>query len=169
MRTKTGPWHCSTPADLARQRQVVDAFLAALRDGDFGALLAVLDPDVVFREDSAAPSAGTPSLMRGARGVAGYALTYSRQARFVQPALVNGTAGLAIAPHGRLIGAIGFTSVTARSPRSKGPPTPVASASSTWQRPEADGRQPGPRRHSTGQSRPCLEAPRGYRGCPGVA
>ena len=96
-------------ADLARQRQVVDAFLAALRDGDFGALLAVLDPDVVLRDDSAAPPAGAPSLMRGARAMAGYALTYSRQARFVQPALVNGTAGLAIAPHGRLIGAISFT------------------------------------------------------------
>ena len=53
------------------------------------------DPDVVFRDDSAAPPAGAPSLMRGARAVAGYALTYSRQARFVQPALVNGTAGLA--------------------------------------------------------------------------
>ena len=74
-----------------RQRQVVDAFLAALRDGDFGGLLAVLDPDVVFRDDSAAPPAGAPSLMRGARAVAGYALTYSRQARFVQPALVNRT------------------------------------------------------------------------------
>ena len=67
------------------------------------------DPDVVFRDDSAALPAGAPSLMRGARAVAGYALTYSRQARFVQPALVNGTAGLAIAPHGRLTGAIGFT------------------------------------------------------------
>jgi hypothetical protein len=96
-------------ADLARQRQVVDAFPAALRDGIFGALLTVLDPDVVFHDDSAALPAGAPSLMRGARAVAGYALTYSRQARFVQPALLNGTAGLAIAPHGRLIGAIGFT------------------------------------------------------------
>ena len=79
------------PADLARQRQVVDVFPAALRDGDFGGLLAVLDPDVVFRDGSAAPPAGAPSLMRGARAVAGYALTYSRQARFVQPALVNRT------------------------------------------------------------------------------
>ena len=59
-------------ADLARQRQVVDAFLAALRDGDSGALLAVLDPDIVFRDDSAAPPAGAPSLMRGAPAVAGY-------------------------------------------------------------------------------------------------
>ena len=47
------------PADLARQRQVVDAFPAALRDGNFGALPARLDPDVVFRDDSAALPAGT--------------------------------------------------------------------------------------------------------------
>ena len=127
------------------------------------------DPDVVFRDDSAAPPAGAPSLMRRARAVAGYALTYSRQARFVQPALVNGTAGLAIAPHGRLIGAIGFTVRDGKTAEIHGTSDPNASATSTWQRPEADSRQPGPRRHSTGQSRPCLEAPPGYRGCPGVA
>jgi RNA polymerase sigma factor (sigma-70 family) len=94
--------------DLARQRRVADAFLTALRDGDFEALLAVLDPDVVFRDDSAALPPGAAALLRGARAVAAHALTYSQHARVVQPALVNGTAGLAIVPHGRLIGALRF-------------------------------------------------------------
>ena len=95
--------------DLARQRQIVDAFLTALRDGDFDALLTVLDPDVVLRDDSAALPPGTAAMMRGSRAVGAYALTYSRGARYVQPALVNGAVGLAIVPHGRLIGALGFT------------------------------------------------------------
>ncbi len=97
----------SRQPDLTRQRQVVDAFLAALRDGDFDALLAVLDPDVVLKDDSAGLPGGA-ALMRGARAVGGYAITFSRSAQFVQPALVNGTAGLAIGPPGRLIGALGF-------------------------------------------------------------
>ena len=103
----------ATPAqhvDLARQRQVVDAFLTALREGDFDALLAVLDPDVLLRDDSAALPPGTAALMRGARAVAAHALTFSKSARFVQPALVNGAVGLAIVPPGQqLIGALGFT------------------------------------------------------------
>jgi RNA polymerase sigma factor (sigma-70 family) len=102
----------ATPArhvDLARQRQVVDAFLTALRAGDFAALLAVLDPDVLLRDDSAALPPGTAALMQGARAVAVHALTFSKSARFVQPALVNGAVGLAIVPPGQLIGALGFT------------------------------------------------------------
>jgi RNA polymerase sigma-70 factor (ECF subfamily) len=95
--------------DLARQRRVVDAFLTALREGDFDELLAVLDPDVLLRDDTASLPPGTASLMRGARAVGAHALTFSRSAQFVLPALVNGTAGLAIAPQGRLIGALGFT------------------------------------------------------------
>lgn len=95
--------------DLARQQQVVNAFLTALREGDFDALLAVLDPDVLLRDDSAALPPGTAALMRGARAVAAHALTFSKSAQFVQPALVNGAAGLAIVPPGRLIGALGFT------------------------------------------------------------
>jgi RNA polymerase sigma factor (sigma-70 family) len=98
----------SQPVDLARQRQVVDAFLTALREGDFDGLLAVLDPDVRFRDDSAGAS-GAAALMQGARAVATHALTYSRSAQFVQPALVNGTVGLAIVPHGQLLGALAFT------------------------------------------------------------
>jgi RNA polymerase sigma factor (sigma-70 family) len=96
-------------ADLPRQRQVVDAFLAALREGNFEALLGLLDPDVLLRDDSSSLPPGAASLMRGARPVAGYALTYSRQARFVRPALVDGAPGLAIAPMRRIMGALAFT------------------------------------------------------------
>jgi len=96
-------------ADLPRQRQVVDAFLAALREGNFEALLGLLDPEVLLRDDSSSLPPGAASLMRGARPVASYALTYSRQARFVRPALVDGAPGLAIAPVRRIIGALAFT------------------------------------------------------------
>jgi len=94
--------------DLARQRRVVDAFLAALREGDFDALVTVLDPEVVLRDDSAGLPGGAAA-MRGARAVGDYALKFSRGARFVRPALVDGTPGLAIRLPGRLIGALGFT------------------------------------------------------------
>jgi RNA polymerase sigma factor (sigma-70 family) len=93
--------------DLARQRQVADAFLTALRQGDLGALIGVLDPDIVLRDARAAP--GAEPVRRGSRAVADYALRYSRQARFVRPALVDGTPGLAIVLLGRVIGALGFT------------------------------------------------------------
>jgi RNA polymerase sigma factor (sigma-70 family) len=96
------------PADLARQRQIVDAFLAALRHGDFEALVAHLDPDVLVRDDSAGLPGGA-STMRGARPVAAYALRYARAARFVRPALVDGAPGLAIVPLGRVFGALRFT------------------------------------------------------------
>jgi RNA polymerase sigma-70 factor (ECF subfamily) len=78
-------------ADLDTQRRVVDAFLAAAREGDFQALLEVLDPDVVLRRD-VAPLGGS-SEIRGARAVAGQALGYSRLGLVMQPALVNGAAG----------------------------------------------------------------------------
>jgi DNA-directed RNA polymerase specialized sigma24 family protein len=94
--------------DRARQRQVADAFLTALREGDFDALIAVLDPDVVLRDDSAGLPGGA-AVMHGARPVGAYALKYSRAARFVKPALVNGAAGLAIVAFRRPIGALGFT------------------------------------------------------------
>ena len=93
--------------DLARQREVVDAFLAASRGGDFDALLAVLDPDVVLRADYGA--AGASRLVRGASAVAGQALTYSRLAPFSQPALVNGAAGAVTAPGGQPFAVMGFT------------------------------------------------------------
>jgi len=77
---------------------VVEAFLAASRSGDFNALVALLDPDVILRADAA----GVPIQMQGASAVATKALAYSRNARFAQPALVNGVVGVIVAPHGRL-------------------------------------------------------------------
>jgi RNA polymerase sigma factor (sigma-70 family) len=97
----------SEHVDLAHQRRIADAFLAALREGDFDALVAELDPDVLLRDDGAALPAGA-AVMRGARAVGAYALNYSGSARFVQPALVDGAVGLAIVPQGRLMGALGF-------------------------------------------------------------
>jgi RNA polymerase sigma factor (sigma-70 family) len=85
-------------ADLTRRREVVDAFLAASRGGDFNALVALLDPDVVLRADRAAVRAGASSEVRGAAAVAG---TFSGRARFAQPALVNGAVGAVWAPGGR--------------------------------------------------------------------
>ncbi len=96
----------SPDADLTRQREIVDAFLAASRDGDFEALLAVLDPDVVLRADSSAVRAGASREVRGAPAVAD---TFSGRARFAQPALVNGAAGAVWAPRGRPRVVFGFT------------------------------------------------------------
>jgi RNA polymerase sigma-70 factor (ECF subfamily) len=96
-------------ADLARQRAVVDAFSAAAREGDFGALVALLDPDVVVRADRAAAPAGAPREARGARVVAGRALAYSQNARFAEPALVDGAVGVVVAPRGRLLLVLAFT------------------------------------------------------------
>ena len=100
-------------ADLGRQREVVDAFLAASRDGDFGALIAVLDPDVVLRADYGAGPPGLPEgaskVVRGSRAVAEQALTFSRFAPFARPALVNGVAGVVTAPGGEPLAVMGFT------------------------------------------------------------
>ena len=84
--------------DLARQRAVVDAFLAASRGGDFDALLALLDPEVVYRADHAAVALGSPSELRGAAAVV---QRFAGQARGAQPALVNGAAGMVWAPGGQ--------------------------------------------------------------------
>jgi RNA polymerase sigma factor (sigma-70 family) len=93
-------------ADLTRQREVVDAFLAASRGGDFDALLAVLDPDVVLRADRAAVDMGASKEVRGAAAVAD---TFSGRARFAQPALVNGAVGAVWAQRGRPRVVFGFT------------------------------------------------------------
>jgi len=94
--------------DLARQRTVVDAFLAASRNGDFDALLALLDPDVVLRADRAAVLVGASALVRGAPQVAA---RFSGRARVARPALVNGAAGAVWAQGGRPRVAFGFTIV----------------------------------------------------------
>jgi RNA polymerase sigma-70 factor (ECF subfamily) len=95
--------------DLSRQREVVDAFLAAARGGDLDALVAVLDPDVVLRADHGAVPAGASQQVRGARAVARGALAFSRLAQFAQPALVNGAAGVVAAAGGRPFAVMGFT------------------------------------------------------------
>ena len=87
------------PADRARQRAVVDAFLAASRGGDFEALLALLDPDVVLRADQAAVRSG--GIAEEVRGAAAVAETFAGRARAAQPALVDGAVGLAWAPGGQ--------------------------------------------------------------------
>jgi ketosteroid isomerase-like protein len=96
-------------ADLDRQRRVVDAYLAATRGGDFDALVALLDPDVVLRADPAVGPTPAPLLIRGARVVARGALASSERARSTQVALVNGAAGLVMALHGRLHLVLAFT------------------------------------------------------------
>jgi RNA polymerase sigma-70 factor (ECF subfamily) len=95
--------------DLARQREVVDAFLAAARGGDFDALVAVLDPDVVLRVDAGVVRAGASREVRGARAVAEQARSFARLARLARPAVVNGTAGFVVASRGRTIAVAGFT------------------------------------------------------------
>jgi RNA polymerase sigma factor (sigma-70 family) len=93
-------------ADVTRQREVVDAFLAASREGDFDALLAVLDPDVVVRADPTAVRMGASREVRGAAAVAD---TFSGRARLAQPAMVDGAVGLVWAPRGRPRVVFGFT------------------------------------------------------------
>src|SRR5687768_15608263 len=92
--------------DLVRQREVVDAFIAALRAGDFEGLLAILDPDLVVRADMAA---GAPTEIRGAAVWAKGAVAYGHLARLTRPALVDGAIGVVVAPQGRLVRALRFT------------------------------------------------------------
>ena len=96
-------------SDLTRQREVVNAFLAAARSGDFDALVAVLDPSVVLRGDAGAVSAGVSRVVRGALMAAEQAMSFSWRAQYAQPALVNGAAGLVVTTQGRTIAVMGFT------------------------------------------------------------
>jgi RNA polymerase sigma factor (sigma-70 family) len=96
-------------SDLARQRRVVDAFLAAVREGDFEGLIKVLDPDVVLRADSGPVPAPATQEVRGARAVAQLAVAFSQVAQFSRPAIVNGAAGLITAPRPDLVSVMGFT------------------------------------------------------------
>jgi RNA polymerase sigma factor (sigma-70 family) len=101
-------------ADLARQREVVDAFFAAARGGDFEALVAVLDPDVVVRSDGGALRPAATAVVHGAENVARRALMFSRMAPYVRPALVNGAAGVVVAPPEGPFSVMGFTVVGGR-------------------------------------------------------
>jgi RNA polymerase sigma factor (sigma-70 family) len=95
-------------ADLFRQAEIVDAFLTASRHGDFSALLVILDPDVTLRADASAARPGMPTTVHGAQDVARGALSFSRHARYAQPALVNGGVGVVVAPRGRLFVVLAF-------------------------------------------------------------
>jgi RNA polymerase sigma-70 factor (ECF subfamily) len=97
-------------ADLARQREIVAAFLAASRAGDFDALLALLDPGVVMRVDLAGRTITAPERVTGALDVAGYtAQRGPRFARLCRPALVNGAAGIVVESPTARIAAVAFT------------------------------------------------------------
>ena len=91
------------------QQVVVDAFLAASRKGDFTALLAVLDPDIVLRADGGPVDRGITKLVRGAQTVASQALMYSQLAPYARPVLVNGEPGFIAVVDGKPISVLGFT------------------------------------------------------------
>jgi RNA polymerase sigma-70 factor (ECF subfamily) len=99
----------TSDADLREQRRLVDAFLAAARDGDFEALVTVLDPEIVLRADGGAVK-GMSRLVRGAQAVVAQAATFSKLGLSNQVVLVNGNIGVVSRfPDGRLLSVIGFT------------------------------------------------------------
>jgi RNA polymerase sigma-70 factor, ECF subfamily len=101
--------------DLPKQREVVEAFLAATRAGDFEALLAVLDPGVVFRIDTGARTGIAPALVSGAADVARQAATQGRKfAPLCRPALVNGAAGIVVGALGSAFAVAGITVINGR-------------------------------------------------------
>jgi hypothetical protein len=106
-RTKLRGTPSVPPAELARQRRVVTAFLAAARVGDLDGVLAVLAPDVVVRADATALPPGRPTVVRGARAVAEG--TLAARARLAELALVDGRVGVVVAPRGRLLYVLTFT------------------------------------------------------------
>ena len=87
----------------------MDAFFAASRDGDFGALVAMLDPGVELRVDGGMRRKQASLALRGAEAVAAYSATYSGLSPFVRPVLVNGAAGAVVAPAGRVFSVMAFT------------------------------------------------------------
>jgi RNA polymerase sigma-70 factor (ECF subfamily) len=96
-------------SDLVRQRQVVSAYLAATRAGDFDALLSLLDPEVMLRADRAVGPTPSAILLRGARTVAKAALASAGRALTTQLALLDGSVGLVMAPRGQLALVLAFT------------------------------------------------------------
>jgi RNA polymerase sigma-70 factor (ECF subfamily) len=101
-------------ADLTRQREVVDAFFTAARGGDFEALVAVLDPDVVLRADGGPTRPKLTVSLRGAQAVAGQARGFTRFSPAVRPVLVNGAAGIVIIAKERPLAVMAFTVVAGR-------------------------------------------------------
>ena len=96
-------------ADIARQRQVVDAFFAAAHHGDFDALVAVLDPDVVLRSDGGEQRRAASFVRRGAAEVARSVIAFAQPSIVKLPALVNGAAGVVAFDQGRPFAVMGFT------------------------------------------------------------
>jgi RNA polymerase sigma-70 factor (ECF subfamily) len=96
-------------ADLARQWTVVDAFLAASREGDFEGLLAILDPDIVLRADAGAGPFGPSGLIRGAREVIAQAQRFAPLNRFARPVLVNGGPGFLVVRDGEPLALMAVT------------------------------------------------------------
>jgi RNA polymerase sigma-70 factor (ECF subfamily) len=104
----------TSDVDLQEQRRVVDAFLAASRDGDFDRLVALLDADVVLRVDAGEGSPLTQPPVRGAAAVAGEARRWAGMAPLARPAVVNGAAGAVIGRPGRPFAVVGITVVNGR-------------------------------------------------------
>jgi RNA polymerase sigma factor (sigma-70 family) len=96
-------------ADLFEQRKAVDAFIAAMRAGDIEAIIALLDPDVVVHLGEGAGRPGAPREIHGAEAWARGAVAFSQYARFMQPAVIDGTVGLILAPGGHLERAMKIT------------------------------------------------------------
>ncbi len=101
--------HAEPDGDLARQREVADAYFAAARDGDFDALVAVLDPDVVLRVDGGAGHPELSRVIRGARAVGRGAVAFSRLPLVARRVLVNGSPGFMALKEGRPFSLLGFT------------------------------------------------------------
>ena len=95
--------------DLATQREVVDAFFAAARDGDFERLVSVLDPDVVLRSDGGLLRPGATAVVRGAEAVASRAMRFAQLSPYARPALINGAPGVVVTPRGEPISVLAFT------------------------------------------------------------
>ncbi|HEY1175234.1 MAG TPA: RNA polymerase sigma factor SigJ [Phytomonospora sp.] len=104
----------SPDGDAARQREIVDAFYAASRDGDFEALVSLLDPDVVLRADGGTGMPALSMVLSGAHTIASQASMWRRFVPHVWPATINGMPGVVVAPEGRTMSVMSFTVVDGR-------------------------------------------------------
>lgn len=95
--------------DLDRQREVVEAFFAASREGDFDALVAVLHPEVILRADGGEARPSANHVIRGAAEVASRAMTFAHLGPFARPVRVNGVVGVLVAPEGKPFSVMAFT------------------------------------------------------------
>jgi RNA polymerase sigma-70 factor (ECF subfamily) len=110
-RVRGGGASATSEADLRRRREVIDAFLAASREGDFTTLLQLLDPDVVLRVEDNRERPVQRLEFRGAQKLIERSREFTRAARFCRAALLDGAPGLVMAPRGRLARAIAFSFV----------------------------------------------------------